>query len=647
MQGAIRLLPWGPAPPSADAPAPWGLDWEHDLAHGKVITDAVQGDIHLNRLEVRLLSSAAGQRLRRVMQLGMTYLVYPSATHTRFTHSLGAVKEAHRFVDALANNAIRWSRERDHFPHLLTEWNEKERNTRIAEACVLARLGALLHDIAHVPFGHTLEDDLQILESHDEGYERYEYLVASLGVDWPRILQMTSAAPPRPGRLATLGDEVERLILSKSQTHTADARALSNYPFVEDIVGNTICADLLDYLRRDHLFTGLPLDLGRRFLDAFYVSSSRPTDSETGHGERMVCRVVRGARPRIDISTELLKHLRYRYELTERVLAHHAKLAADATLGHLFDYWQATYALEAADTAPELDLDLVESDSLLPIRTLLVESSPERDEAIADRLLADAGKRIEAMVRWQSDFGLLDHLARLDIEDAGDGLAASARHTTSTLARRILDRDLPKRIGESDLPGQQARQRAYKVFGGGVEGTSRRRALEARIAAVLELPGLPVLLWVPNPKMSLKPANVLVDDGRRVEPLVDQDTAAKEIEKHHQDLWRITVFAWPDQLQPDDQLRRQIALAMISDATHVQMYRQDGQRATPGLTDVVARHVADYVDIDAGELLAHAPVATKAEGRRETFSGACEAALRGARDAGMTTRDSPEDWWIA
>ena len=71
------------------------------LAPAKVITDPVHGDIHLTEIERRVVDSPSFQRLRRVRQLGATHLVYPGATHTRFSHSLRAVEAAQRLLDVV------------------------------------------------------------------------------------------------------------------------------------------------------------------------------------------------------------------------------------------------------------------------------------------------------------------------------------------------------------------------------------------------------------------------------------------------------------------------------------------------------------------------------------------------------------------
>jgi HD superfamily phosphohydrolase len=67
-------------------------------------------------------------------------------------------------------------------PDLFREW-EREAEAggwpylkRVAEAIVLTRLGALLHDLCHVPFGHSVEDELRLLVPHDENRERFDAL---------------------------------------------------------------------------------------------------------------------------------------------------------------------------------------------------------------------------------------------------------------------------------------------------------------------------------------------------------------------------------------------------------------------------------------------------------------------------------------
>src|SRR5947207_10635794 len=124
------------------------------MSKKKLIRDAVHGDIEMESLEVELMDTSEFQRLRGIRQLGTAYLVFPSAIHTRFEHSLGTSWMAHRIVEVL------------------------RRNTRIdAGAESLIRVSALLHDITHIPFGHTLEDERRVLPRHDKDEERVEYFL--------------------------------------------------------------------------------------------------------------------------------------------------------------------------------------------------------------------------------------------------------------------------------------------------------------------------------------------------------------------------------------------------------------------------------------------------------------------------------------
>ncbi|MFI5461120.1 MAG: hypothetical protein ACHRXM_37410 [Isosphaerales bacterium] len=62
----------------------------------KVVVDPVHGAIGLSKVETDVVNTAAFQRLRRLKQLGLASLVYPTADHSRFAHSLGVF---HRLAD--------------------------------------------------------------------------------------------------------------------------------------------------------------------------------------------------------------------------------------------------------------------------------------------------------------------------------------------------------------------------------------------------------------------------------------------------------------------------------------------------------------------------------------------------------------------
>ncbi len=96
-----------------------------------LIQDPIHGYIQLDGLEMSILDTEEFQRLRRIKQLGFSNLVYPSATHTRFEHSLGSTYLAGKFAEYLdIDDSSR--------KHL--------------------RAASMLHDIGHGPFSHTSEE---------------------------------------------------------------------------------------------------------------------------------------------------------------------------------------------------------------------------------------------------------------------------------------------------------------------------------------------------------------------------------------------------------------------------------------------------------------------------------------------------------
>ncbi len=466
---------------------PWGLPPAWLRAH-KQITDPVHGDIYLTALETAVLDTAPMQRLRRVRQLGTTHLVYPGATHTRLSHALGTLRAAQNLLDVvLAQGAGK-----DPVPDLFGEWQEKkpsEVDRMVGEATVLARLGGLLHDLGHIPFGHTLEDDLELLDPHDANEDRYEKLWGKMARD----LETQGVEIP-----AKLEEELKPLILSKSKSEDVEAtRRKSEYPFVADIVGNTICADLVDYLQRDHLYTGLPAAVGRRFLDGFYVTpSSHPYEKR-----RMVIRIKREGRARADVVSELFKYLRYRYELSERALNHHAKLAADVMVGKAMEMWKSALAAEMGT--------------------------------------AGATREIERQALRRGDDGLLEYM----LDEVGKHDGDSRWQGVAELTRRLQKRKLFKRIGF--YTNRAMAGNLYKKYHK-AEARAEAERDAVRQAGVED--DWKVALWVPKPEMRFKAADVLVDDGAQIEivALGDWDwengRRGSEIFESHRGLWATCLY---------------------------------------------------------------------------------------------------------
>jgi uncharacterized protein len=181
----------------------------------KRIYDPIHGFIELDEGEVGLLSAAVVQRLRRLRQLGLAYLAFPSAEHSRFSHALGALAIGTRAFDAL----------RDHSPEAF----DSER--AFLEKRRLLRAALLLHDLGHGPFSHACETVLEV--RHEQRTEAILALpelrdvLASIDVDPDAVLGLITGA------------------------HDAD-------PVLRELVsGPNLDADRMDYLLRDAYFTGV------------------------------------------------------------------------------------------------------------------------------------------------------------------------------------------------------------------------------------------------------------------------------------------------------------------------------------------------------------------------------------------------------
>jgi len=293
----------------------------------KVIRDSVHGDIELFPEEMQLIHTRSFQRLRGLRQLGLTHLVYPAAKHARFEHVLGvmhmAVQIAHRLDQG------------DFF---------KNRQDLLRTL----RFAALLHDMGHVPFGHTLEDEMPIINKHDEPSE---------GSTRSRMEAAVSETLRESGNIAQ-----EKPVLQVLRAIHASKEDSGLYKLVDegkieedhvvlaDIIGNTICADLLDYIKRDHMMTGIRATYDDRILQYFGVGEHRAMrpvteDSKTKEAKdrkvpkivaksykRVVIRLVRRGRVRNDALADLLDILKLRYNLSDKVLFHPQKCSADAML---------------------------------------------------------------------------------------------------------------------------------------------------------------------------------------------------------------------------------------------------------------------------------------------------------------------------
>lgn len=171
----------------------------------KKVNDPIYGFITIkSELLFRIFNHSYFQRLRRIRQLGLSELVYPGATHTRFHHALGAT---HLMGVAL-----------DHLKEKGVNINDIEYES--------AQIAILLHDIGHGPFSHALEYSLIKGITHE-----------NISLQFMKMLNKEFSG----------------------QLDTAIAMFKNSYKrkFFHQLISSQLDVDRLDYLNRDSFYTGV------------------------------------------------------------------------------------------------------------------------------------------------------------------------------------------------------------------------------------------------------------------------------------------------------------------------------------------------------------------------------------------------------
>jgi uncharacterized protein len=315
----------------------------------------VHGLIRLRREEVTVLDHPAMQRLGDIYQLGQVHLVYRGATHRRLEHVLGTVHVAQLIIENLRRSNNPQSGRPDQGP-----WVLDDPINDVEEAFI--RLGALLHDVGHLPAGHTLEDELGLLPAHDSA-SRLDLIFKKTTWNGTRVdaLQCIIDSTYKSHAVATrLGKSASELVLDliTKQQEPASLPVHSTETFrlaiCRDIIGNTICADLLDYLHRDWHHVGKPRYFDVRLLE--YMEIRRTAGTCSAKPQSVVAVNLRSRDAvRTDAVTLILDLLESRYQLSEVALFHRTKLNAAAMLERaIAEVVDATPAPKRANLEDEL-----------------------------------------------------------------------------------------------------------------------------------------------------------------------------------------------------------------------------------------------------------------------------------------------------
>lgn len=172
----------------------------------KIFNDPIHGFITVPKGTIlKLIDHPYVQRLRRIKQMGLGYLVFPAAEHSRFSHALGAMELAQQTLN-----------------------NLREKDTTISPAeCEATLIAILLHDVGHGPLSHTLEYNL-IQDFHHE--------MMTLAIMQKLNAEMDGAL-----------DIAIRIFTNQ----------YPKKPFLNQLISSQLDMDRLDYLKRDSFFTGV------------------------------------------------------------------------------------------------------------------------------------------------------------------------------------------------------------------------------------------------------------------------------------------------------------------------------------------------------------------------------------------------------
>ena len=601
---------------------------------GKLYQDPLYGAKVLSPLAVRIIDTPEFQRLAGLRQLGFSDAVYRGAHHTRFEHSVGTYFICRTIMRRIVQNHERLGLQ--HPGEFLSRlFRQFPKNANVDDTVTtlqslwrglteVVSIAALLHDIGHVPFGHTLEDEFAgIFPRHDRlAGPRLHTMLFDPSSDLAAVLQEPTIGEIPDEQLCRLIyvilnwkeridvpegfktllqkeiEQIERQPLSEARSnapeHEAQLQRLRElqtwhaellqdnlfHPFMSDIIGNTICSDLLDYLPRDRTYLGMEARHHSRLQRYFTIREGTLYEEE---GLRMSIMVTRGARggQRRDVATAVLDIMRERYEMAERVYYHHKKAAASAMLAKQVE--------------------------LTPI-----ELRPRDDDQIYPAPWGPSGDALgrPPHMTHLSDVGLIEYLRTVSVADEDKPL--QKRLSAGIVSRRgdmyrtllVVDCDLAaagKRLHEyiaTDLRGPDAKP-----------DSTKRRQLEKELEEAASGRCGDVIIYCPSADMQSKEIDVRMEiDVDRVLPLRVQEqifTYRAEVDLlrgYYLSLWRAYIFVAPD-IFADSNRCKAIVDAFCD---HYQLPRSEGYKkvrtyqfgdtvpkAAPSLTTGKAMTTAD------------------------------------------------------
>ncbi len=278
-----------------------------DPVHG-YISFTTPRTSHPEKTEKDLIDTAWMQRLRQIYQLQSARWVYPSAEHSRFQHSLGAMHLAGRFARHL-------------YPSLRAAVPDCPSANFVEE---LLRVAALLHDIGHGPFGHFFDDNF--LEHFGLTHEKLgQHIIRTeLGDIIREVRRSPSGEFSKRERLDP--DQIAFLIGKGAPAAAKQPRWLT---FLQPLLSGIYTVDNLDYVLRDAYMCGVavgPVDIDRLLYYTFFTDKGLTLHKSGLSALNMF------------LNARLYLYTNVYYHRTTRAIDQHLKELFNDTMAALFPY---------------------------------------------------------------------------------------------------------------------------------------------------------------------------------------------------------------------------------------------------------------------------------------------------------------------
>jgi HD superfamily phosphohydrolase len=560
---------------------------------GKLYQDQIYGAKTLSPLAVAVIDSPEFQRLGGLRQLGFSDVVYRGARHSRLEHSIGTYLICRQIMRRIVQNHERLNLEHPG-KHVSAKYRQFPANSELDPTTnslqarwrglmEVVSVAALVHDIGHVPFGHTLEDEFTgIFLRHDRlaGPRLFEMLfsesstLAKVFSDSPPwltgitneeirqliyvILNWKEKIEPLQNFESILKDEIDAAQARKGagDSHLKRLRKLEHWyaefskgdeplfqPFMSDIIGNTICGDLLDYLPRDRKNLGMEARHHDRLQRYFTI---RPGTLHQNEGLRMSIMVTRKGRggQRRDVASAVLDIMRERFEMAEAVFYHHKKAAASAMLAKLAELAEMVEQDSAKSETP-LRVKPRDDEAIYPApwsEPPLDGNAPPHMTHLSDaELIEYLGSKLTVTLRDKKQEAYYRELQRR--------LFLSLRYRRREMYRTLLVIDVDL-VGASTHPISHfiRKWRGEK----GTPDNSGRREIEAMLAEAGGAKDGEVILYCPDSDMQSKEIDARLEiQEKKILPLRVQDSFVykrdiETLQHYYKSLWRAYLFVAPN-----------------------------------------------------------------------------------------------------